>query len=219
MGLISRVSSRTYRGIYTQRTWRYEAISKNTQSSGENCHPPWSQTPSCSDNRSSLQTPLPPSPGSGNSCLTTRRSTRRSERLSSAAKSTRNTQDALRTTVFGSGTTPGVPVRTCTESTETSRSHSPSPRCTEKWLPGIEPDQVPSRSSEPNRSNPTSADDHKTKPCTTQTSNSHSHDESCPRKPSTNDDSPPNDQTPSTKHWISTCKNITKIIRIFNIIM
>merc|ERR1712110_142247 len=122
MGLISRVSSRTYRGIYTQRTWRYEAISKNTQSSGENCHPPWSQTPSCSDNRSSLQTPLPPSPGSGNSCLTTRRSTRRSERLSSAAKSTRNTQDALRTTVFGSGTTPGVPVRTCTESTETSRS-------------------------------------------------------------------------------------------------
>merc|ERR1711948_240453 len=33
------------------------------------------------------------------------------------------------------------------------------PRCTEKWPLDIEPDQVPSRFSEPNRSNLTSADD------------------------------------------------------------
>merc|ERR1712046_509612 len=109
------------------------------------------------------------------------------------------TQAVSRTTVSGSDTTPDPPVRTCTESTEMFLSHSPSPRCTEKWPLDIELDQVPSRFSEPNRSNPTSADDHKTNRCTIQTSNSHSHDESCPRLPSTPDDSPPNDQTPSTK--------------------
>merc|ERR1712167_383144 len=89
-----------------------------------------------------------------------------------------------RTTVSGSDTTPDPPVRTCTE----------------RWPLDIELAQVPSRFSEPNRSNLTSADDHKTNRCTIQTSNSHSHDESCPRLPSTPDDSPPNDQTPSTKY-------------------
>merc|ERR1712228_20892 len=174
-------------------------ISKNTPLSDENFHLPWNQIQNCSDNRSLPQTLSLPSPDSGNSCLTTRKS----EKSSSALKSTNLTQAVSRTTVSGSDTTPEVPVRTCTESTEMFPSHSPSPRCTEKWPLDIELDQVPSRFSEPNRSNLTSADDHKTNKCTTQTSNSHSHDESCPRLPSTPDDSPPNDQTPSTK-----CKNI-----------
>merc|ERR1711879_827603 len=108
------------------------------------------------------------------------------EKSSSALKSTNLTQAVSRTTASGSDTTPEVPVRTCTESTEMFPSHSPSPRCTEKWPLDIELDQVPSRFSEPNR-------------CTIQTSSSHSHDESCPRLPSTPDDSPPNGQTPSTK--------------------
>merc|ERR1712173_108851 len=183
-------------------------ISKSTPLLDEKSHLPWNQIQNCSDNRSLLQTLSLPSPDSGNSCPTTRKSTRRSEKSSSALKSTNLTQAASRTTASGSDTTPEVPVRTCTESTEMFPSHSPSPRCTEKWPLDIELDQAPSRSSEPNRSNLTSADDHKTKPCTTQTSNSHSHDESCPRKPSTSDDSPPNDQTPSTKRWlVSECKN------------
>merc|ERR1712228_435248 len=155
-------------------------ISKNTPLSDENFHLPWNQIQNCSDNRSLPQTLSLPSPDSGNSCLTTRKSTRRSEKSSSALKSTNLTQAVSRTTVSGSDTTPEVPVG----------------RCTEKWPLDIELDQVPSRFSEPNRSNLTSADDHKTNKCTTQTSNSHSHDESCPRLPSTPDDSPPNDQTP-----------------------
>merc|ERR1711963_1006567 len=113
--------------------------------------------------------------------------TRRSEKSLSALKSTNLTQAASRTTASGSDTTHEVPVRTCTESTEMFLSHSPSLRCTEKWPLDIELDQVPSRFSETNR-------------CMIQTSNSHSHDESCPRPPSTPDDSPPNDQTPSTKY-------------------
>merc|ERR1711963_461410 len=125
--------------------------------------------------------------------------TRRSEKSLSALKSTNLTQAASRTTASGSDTTHEVPVRTCTESTEMFLSHSPSLKCIEKWPLDIELDQVPSRFSEPNRSNLTSADDHKTNRCMIQTSNSHSHDESCPRPPSTPDDSPPNDQTPSTK--------------------
>merc|ERR1712178_666258 len=100
----------------------------------------------------------------------TKKSTRRSEKSSSALKSTNLTQAVSRTTASGSDTTPEVPVRTCTESTEMFPSHSPSPRCTEKWPLDIELDQVPSRFSEPNRSNPTSADDHKTNRCTNQTS-------------------------------------------------
>merc|ERR1712173_473989 len=175
-------------------------ISRNTPSSDENSHLPWNQTQNCSDNRSLPQTLSLPSPDSGNSCLTTRKSTRRLEKSLSALKSTNLTQAASRTTASGSDTTPEVPVRTCTESTEMFPSHSLSPRCTERWPLDIEPDQVPSRFSEPNRSNLTSADDHKTNRCTIQTSNSHSHDESCPRLPSTPDDSPPNDQTPSTKY-------------------
>merc|ERR1711879_956487 len=67
-------------------------------------------------------------------------------------------QAVSRTTVSGSDTTPEVPVRTCTESTEMFPSHSLSPRCTEKWPLDIELDQVPSRFSEPNRLNLTSAD-------------------------------------------------------------
>merc|ERR1711912_175172 len=100
------------------------------------------------------------------------------------------TQAASRTTASGSDMTLEVPVRTCTESTETFLSHSPLPRCTEKWPLDIELAQVPSRFFEPHKSNR----------CTIQTSNSHSHDESCPRPPNTPDDSPPNDQTPSTKY-------------------
>merc|ERR1712178_597944 len=163
-------------------------------------HPPWNQTQNCSDNRSLLQTLSPPNPDSGNSCLTTRKSTRRSEKSLSALKSTNLTQAASRTMASGSDTTPEVLVRTCTWGTEMFLSHSPSPRCIEKWPLDIELDQVPSRFSELNRSNLTSADDHKTNRCTIQTSNSHSHDESCPRLPNTPDDSPPNDQTPSTKY-------------------
>merc|ERR1711912_230117 len=141
-----------------------------------------------------------PNLDSGNSCLTTRKSTRRSEKSLSALKSTNLTQAASRTTASGSDMTLEVPVRTCTESTETFLSHSPLPRCTEKWPPDIELDQVPSRFFEPNRSSLTSADDHRTSRCTTQTSNSHSHEESCPRLPSTPDDFLPRDQTPSTKY-------------------
>merc|ERR1712154_110463 len=177
-------------------------ISKNTPSSDENFHLPWNQIQNCSDNRSLPQTLSPPSPDSGNSCLTTR-------------KSTNLTQAVSRTTVSGSDTTPEVPVRTCTESTEMFPSHSPSPRCTEKWPLDIELDQVPSRFSEPNRSNLTSADDHRTNRCTTQTSNSHSHDESCPRLPSTPDDSPPNDQTPSTKYKNIMLSKIPSLVTAF----
>merc|ERR1712110_737028 len=42
-------------------------------------------------------------------------------------------------------------------------------------------------------------DDHRTSRCTTQTSSSHSHDESCPRRRRPPEGSPPSDQTPSTK--------------------
>merc|ERR1712178_549116 len=106
-------------------------------------HPPWNQTQNCSDNRSLPQTLSPPNPDSGNSCLTTRKSTRRSEKSLSALKSTNLTQAASRTTASGSDMTLEVPVRTCTE----------------KWPLDIELDQVPSRFFEPNKSNLTSADD------------------------------------------------------------
>merc|ERR1712173_306017 len=91
------------------------------------------------------------------------------------------------------------PSRTCTESIETLASHSLLPRCTERWPADIELDQVASRFYEPSRSNPTSADDHRTSRCTTLTSSSHSHDESCPRRHRPPDDLLPSDQTPSTK--------------------
>merc|ERR1712184_142444 len=64
---------------------------------------------------------------------------------------TRATQAASRTTVSGSDTTLDPPSRTCTESTETSASHSPSLRCTERWPADIELDQAASRFYEPSR--------------------------------------------------------------------
>merc|ERR1711997_1409289 len=97
------------------------AILKNTPLSVENFHLPWNQIQNCSDNRSLPQTLSLPSPDSGNSCLTTKKSTRRSEKSLSALKSTNLTQAVSRTTVSGSDTTPEVPVRTCTESTEMYR--------------------------------------------------------------------------------------------------
>merc|ERR1712146_810513 len=54
--------------------------------------------------------------------------------------------------VSGSDTTLDPPLKTCTESTETFPSHSLSPKCTERWPLDTELDQAPSRSSEPNRS-------------------------------------------------------------------
>merc|ERR1712066_499878 len=91
-------------------------------------HLPWNQTQNCSDNRSLPQTLSLPSPDSGNSCLITKKLTRRSEKSLSALKSTNLTQAVSRTTVSGSDTTPEVPVRTSNESRrpQNKQMHDPN---------------------------------------------------------------------------------------------
>merc|ERR1712223_815297 len=132
MGLISRVSSRTYR-------YFHQLIS-------ENSNLPWTQILKSTRCRFSPPIPSLPNLDSGTLFPSTRRLTRPPVKSSNATKFSRNTQVQSRTMVSGFDTTLDLLPKTCTENTEMSLWPVPSLKCTEIWLPDIELDLAPFKS-------------------------------------------------------------------------
>merc|ERR1711976_321182 len=107
------------------------AISKNTKSSAENSHLPWTQI--LKSTRCRFSTPIPSLPNldSGTLFPSTKRLTRPPVKSSNATKFLRNTQVQSRIMVSGFDTTLDQLPKTCTENTEMSLWPVPSLKCTE----------------------------------------------------------------------------------------
>merc|ERR1711976_586896 len=113
------------------------AISKNTKSSAENSHLPWTQILKSTRCRFSPPIPSLPNLDSGTLFPSTRRLTKLPVKSSNATKFSRNTQVQSRIMVSGFDTTLDQLLKTCTENTEMSLWPVLSLKCTEIWLPDI----------------------------------------------------------------------------------
>merc|ERR1739848_430322 len=151
MGLISRVSSRTYREFYLEANMKCKGDLKEYSIIGRKL--PSAMEPNPKMFRQQIFAPDTVSAKSRfwKFLYYYQKINKKVGEIVECAGCTRATQAASRTTVSGSDTTLDPPSRTCTESTETLASHSPSLRCTERWPADIERDQVASRFYEPSR--------------------------------------------------------------------
>merc|ERR1712176_276485 len=140
MGLISRVSSRTYR-------YFHQIISKNSNKKSQNEGQRRSQRiPNHRPKTAICHGPQSSNLDSGTLFPFTRRLTKPPVKSSNATKFSKNTQVQSGIMVYGFDTTLDQLPKTCTENTEMSLWPVPSLKCTEIWLPDIELDLVPFKS-------------------------------------------------------------------------